>query len=119
MKNLTRFSLVLLLLCAVSLPASAARKRKATAKLINQSNWVIYHVYLSPVSEDTWGPDLLDDEVLSKGDSLTLTNIPCNSYDVKIVDEDGDECVVEEVDLCNDHSYWKLTDKDLLECEGY
>jgi len=40
-------------------------------------------------------------------------------YDVKLVDEDGDECVVTEVDICGGHDDWVITDDELLECEGY
>ena len=105
-----------LLLCALALPAFA---KKATVKVINQSKWEIHHLYVSPASEEDWGPDQLEDEILTKGDSFTITGIPCDSYDIKVVDEDGDECIIEAVDLCRDNSYWKITDKDLLECEGY
>jgi hypothetical protein len=103
-------------LCALSAPAFA---EKATVKIINQSKWEIHHLYLSSSDDQQWGPDQLGEEVLAKGDSFTITDIPCDTYDVQVVDEDGDECVIEEVDLCKDHSYWKITDKDLLECEGY
>ena len=105
-----------LLLCALALPAFA---KKATVKVINQSKWEIHHLFISPASEEDWGPDQLEDEILTKGDALTITQIPCDSYDIKVVDEDGDECIIEAVDLCRDESYWKITDKDLLECEGY
>ena len=113
-----KIALILLILSAIALPSFAAPK-KAKVKIINQSKWEIHHVYLSSSSEDTWGDDLLGEEILAKGDVLTLSNISCDLYDVKVVDEDGDECVIEEVDLCGDESYWKITDKDLLECEGY
>ena len=102
--------------CALSVPAFA---EKATVKVINQSKWEIHHLSLSPASEEEWGPDQLEDEILTKGDQITLTSIPCDEYDIKVVDEDGDECVIEAVSLCRDKSYWKITDKDLLECEGY
>ena len=69
--------------------------------------------------DDQWGPDQLGEEVLAKGDSFTLTNIDCDEYDIKVVDEDGDECIIEAVSLCRDNSYWKITDKELLECEGH
>lgn len=117
MKKLTKLALALLLLCSMSVPAFAGRK--ADVKIINQSKWEIHHVYLSSSSDEEWGEDQLDDDILAKGDSLTLTNIPCDLYDIKVVDEDGDECVIEEADLCRDSSYWKITDKALLECEGY
>jgi hypothetical protein len=116
MKSLTKLSFAVLLLCSLSAPAFA---EKATVKIINQSKWEIHEIYLSPTEEAEWGPDQLDEEILAKGDSLTLTDIDCGIYDIQVVDEDGDECVIEQVPLCKDHSFWKITDKDLLECEGY
>ena len=113
-----KLALALLVLFAVALPSLAAPK-KAKVKIINQSKWEIHHVYLSSSEDESWGEDLLEDDILTKGDTLTITNISCDLYDVKVVDEDGDECIIEEVDLCGDESYWKITDKDLLECEGY
>jgi hypothetical protein len=110
-------TLLLVLLAAIALPAFAAKK--ATVKVINQSKWEIHHLFISPAAEEEWGPDQLEDEILAKGDSITITNIPCDEYDVKVVDEDGDECIIEAADLCGDSSFWKITDKDLLECEGY
>ncbi len=112
------FLTVLCLLLATS-PAFAAKKRKATIKVINQSDWAIHHLYLSSSDDDNWGEDQLGEDVLEKGDSMTLTDITCDAYDIKVVDEDGDECVIEEAELCNDHSYWKLTNKELLGCQGY
>ena len=102
--------------CAFAVPAFADH---ATVKVINQSKWEIHHLYLSSTEDEEWGPDQLEDEILTKGDSITLTDIPCDEYDIKVVDEDGDECIIEAVDLCRDKSFWKITDKDLLECEGY
>ena len=109
-------TIAVLFLCALSTSAFA---KKATVKVINQSKWEIHHLFISPASQEEWGPDQLEDEILAKGQSITITNIPCDKYDVKVVDEDGDECIIEEADLCRDASYWKITDKDLLECEGY
>lgn len=106
----------LLVLCALSIPVFA---EKAKVKIINQSKWEIHHLFMSSTDEESWGPDQLEDEILTTGDSFTVTGIPCDEYDIKVVDEDGDECIIEAVDLCRDESYWKITDKDLLECEGY
>ena len=116
MKNVTKLSLALTVVCALATPASA---EKAKVKIINQSNWDIHEIYFSPSDEREWGPDQLGDEILEKGDSLTLTRIDCDLWDIRVVDEDGDECVIEEIDLCRDESYWKITDNDLLSCEGY
>jgi hypothetical protein len=106
-----------ILLLAVSLPAFAGDK--VSVKIINGSSWDVHHLFLSPVSDEAWGADQLRDNIIQSGEAFTITGIPCDSYDVKVVDEDGDECVIEEVDLCNADKYWKITDDDLLECEGY
>ncbi|PYQ29880.1 MAG: hypothetical protein DMF56_09135 [Acidobacteria bacterium] len=112
MKRLPLFALALL----VSLPLVAAPK--SSVKIINGSKWDIHHLFVSAASENHWGKDQLGDNIIQAGESFTLNNIPCDDYDVKVVDEDGDECVVENVHLCSDH-YWKLTDDELLNCEGY
>jgi hypothetical protein len=106
------------LLCGTT-PLFAAKKPKASVKVINQSDWAFHHLFLSSSTDEEWGPDQLGEDVLEKGDSMTLTDVPCDDYDIKVVDEDGDECVIEAVKLCNDHSYWKITNKELLGCEGY
>lgn len=108
---------VALVLAALTLPLSAAKK-KASIKVINQSKWEIHHLFLSPSTSKHWGPDQLGEEVLAKGESFTLTNIDCDTYDIRVVDEDGDECILENQDLCGNASYWKITDKELLACEN-
>ncbi|HET7435089.1 MAG TPA: hypothetical protein VFN10_10310 [Thermoanaerobaculia bacterium] len=115
MKRVSRLLLFALLLLAATTPAFA---RKARVKIINQSKWEIHHIYLSSTDNDEWGPDQLGEDILEKGHSLTLTGIVCGDYDIKVVDEDGDECVIEDVTLCDKH-WWKITDDNLLKCEGY
>ena len=117
MRKLQMLSLAVLVLFAGAMPVHAAKK-KATIKVINQSKWEIHHLYLSPSSNRHWGEDQLGEDVLSKGDSITLKDIDCGDYDIRVVDEDGDECVIEAASLCGDDSYWKITDKELLSCEG-
>ncbi len=86
----------------------------------NSSNWAIYRLHMSPVSQSTWGPDQLGAHVIpAGGGSYTLTNIPCNSYDVKLVDEDGDECVVNNVDICADNHTVNITNERLLNCQAF
>ena len=113
-----KLTVLVVALSFAALPLYAAKK-KATVKIINQSKWEIHHIYLSSHDDDNWGEDQLEDDILAKGQSLTLTNIDCDDYDIKVVDEDGDECVIEEASLCGDDSYWKITDKELLRCEGH
>ena len=105
--------------CAVALliPMTAqAEKNSVTVK--NKSDWEIHQFFLSPVDTDKWGPDQLGEEVISTGDTFTLNGIPCDSYDVMLVDEDGDECVVPEVDICGDNQGWIINNDDLLDCQA-
>jgi hypothetical protein len=105
-------------LLAVALPAIAAAGKKADVKITNGSDWEIHHFYLSSTDDGRWGPDQLGDEVIGSGESFTLAEVPCGEYDVKLVDEEGDECVVGGVDICGKGEEWALTSKDLLECQA-
>lgn len=111
---------VLLAGLGIASDAQAMQKKKSSRVTItNRADWDIYQLFLSPTGDDEWGPDQLGDEVIGKGDSFELHSIPCDEYDVMIVDEDGDECVIEEVDLCADNEEWVIRNKDLLACQGY
>ena len=105
------------LLCTAA-PAIQAAGKTATVAIHNTSDWKLDHLYLSPTDEAEWGADQLGDKVIASGEKFTLSGIPCNTWDVKVVDQDGDECVIEAVDLCKDNSQWTITSKDLLACQG-
>ncbi len=110
--------MVLTLFISVGL-ASEAEAGRATATLVNSSNFDIYELYLSPSHATRWGADQLRREVLETGYSFTLSGMSCGDYDIKIVDEDSDECIINEVYLCGDEGDWVLTDEELLECQGF
>lgn len=104
---------------AFGIPAEAAKGKKSDVTVKNKSKWEIHHFYLSSTEDDEWGPDQLGDEVIETGGSFRLHGIPCDEYDVKLIDEDDDECVVEAVDLCASSETWTVTNDLLLSCEGY
>ena len=103
---------------ASAFPTAQAADAKAKVTIVNQSDWQLDHFFMSPADKTDWGADQLGDDVISKGEKFTLTDIPCNSWDIKVVDEDGDECVIEAVDLCNEAAEWKITSKELLACQA-
>jgi hypothetical protein len=107
----------MLFACLSAAPAHAGRKANVTVH--NGTSFEIHNFFMSPTEQNHWGPDQLGDQVIGNGAKFTLTQIPCNTYDVKLVDEDGDECVVGDVDICGGHDDWVITDDDLLDCEGY
>lgn len=110
-----RHAVVALLLLAVFTAASAASSK---VKIVNKSSWDIHELYLSSVDDDEWGPDQLGQHVIESGGSFTLTGIPCDEYDIQLVDEDGDQCVVGGVGLCGDRENWVITNNDLLQCQA-
>jgi len=105
--------------CAVALLVPVTAQAAGNTVVIkNKSDWELHQFFLSPVDTDKWGPDQLGDHVISTGGTFTLSGIPCDSYDVRLVDEDGDECVVPGVDICDGQAGWIITNDDLLDCEA-
>jgi len=103
-------------LCA-ALPA-AAGKFDSVVEIRNDSDWAIHELYISSDDENEWGPDQLGQDIIeADGGSYQLHSIPCDSYDIRLVDEDGDECVVGGVPLCGDSDVWRITNDDLLSCQ--
>ncbi|MBL8112255.1 MAG: hypothetical protein JNK60_05185 [Acidobacteria bacterium] len=104
-------------LCA-AVRAEAA-PRKIPVKIVNQSDVDLHGLFLSPVDAGEWGPDLLEGDVLgARGGTIRLGRLPCGRWDLRIVDADGDACVLEDVDLCKGEGEWKLTNKLLARCQA-
>lgn len=109
--------LVLCLLALSFVLPIAAFAANATVTVINKSDWEIHHFFLSSAEEEEWGPDQLGEEVIGTDDSFKLNDIPCDTYDVQLVDEAGDECIVPAVDICASKQTWTITNKILLACQ--
>ena len=107
---------VALSLAAVGI-VSTAHAKPVDVEFVNSSKWTIDEMYLSTTHEDKWGPDQLGEAVIKPGESYKLTGIPENKYDLKVLDEDGDECIVEGLKVAQD-STLKITDQNLLSCQN-
>ena len=70
----------------------------ATFTVVNRSPWDIYAVHVTPTDAARWGRDILGIDVLERGDSTAIALEP-GVWDIKIVDEDGDEYVEWGVDF--------------------
>lgn len=117
MSKINQIALCGLLFAVVLAPPAFAGKGDSKVIIVNKSNWAIHEMYFSPTDDDEWGEDQLGDHTIETGDQFTLTGVPCDSWDVKVVDEDGDECVVSDVALCADNDKWVIKDSDLLACQ--
>jgi len=84
----------------------------------NQSSWEIHQLYLSSTEDEEWGPDQLGSQIIESGGNFQLHGIPCDDYDVRLVDEDGDICIVGGVPLCGDDDAWVIDNDDLLSCQA-
>ena len=109
---------VALFLAAILCTAPALAADDAQITVRNRSSWEIQELYLSAVDANAWGPDLIGLEVIERGQNHRLADIPCGSYDVRIVNEDGEECVIGGAVLCADHDDWTLTDDELAACKA-
>lgn len=93
------------------------RASDSQVELRNNSSWDLRELYFAPVGSDRWGPNQLSRRSVRPDDTFTLTNIRCDKYDVKLVDEDDNECIVRDVGLCGDDKVWRVNDKALERCQ--
>jgi hypothetical protein len=105
-----RVALACLLIVATAIPVVAAN-----LTVINSSDYVIHQLHVSPSASRNWGPDQLGKKIINRGERFTVRNIPDGTYDLKIVDEDEDECIIERVDINQDMT-WTLTDTIIENC---
>jgi hypothetical protein len=104
-----------LILAATVIPASAASQYTRTFEVDNRSSYRINHLYVSPSGDRYWGFDRLGSDILYPNYYVSVTVVP-GWYDVKLVDQDGDSCVVPNVDFRGGDT-WTLTDRVLVACE--
>jgi hypothetical protein len=97
-------------------PAPAVAEKAADVTVENHSEWQLHHFFVSPTKTDKWGQDWLGKDTISKGEKFKLTGIPCGKYDLKLVDEDGDACVIAGQEFCGDSYTWKITDEVIVSC---
>jgi hypothetical protein len=116
--NIRRISILGSLLLVLAAAPALAEKADSKIVVVNKSKWAIHELYFSPANETEWGEDQLGKKTINTGEQFTLTGVPCGKWDVKVVDEDGDECVVEDVGLCDVTDKWVIDDKSLLACQA-
>ena len=98
------------LACGDDNPASSGT---VTLTIINGLGlYTIHYVYVSSSGSNSWGSDRLGAvNVLDPGESVTL-ELSKRAYDIKVVDEDGDEYFRWDLQLNNDYT-WTVRLSDL------
>lgn len=117
-KTTRRLAILVAVFCAlVAMPLLSGAQTQASVTIVNNSNWEIRHLYLSPVNSDNWGADQLNELVIRPGDSFTL-NISCDQSQIKVISEDQDGCFLSNTVACNGNSVWTITSAATPNCGG-
>lgn len=88
----------------------------ASLTIDNESSYSFIEINISPVNQTSWGSDLLGAEILEPGDTFLVSEIDCDIYDIRLIDEDSDECILTDIDLCFDNAIWQIDDAELAAC---
>jgi hypothetical protein len=75
----------------------------AVVKVENQSGVAIKEVHVATVGTTAFGANLVSGGVLVSGGSGTLA-VACGHFDVLVVDANGRQCTLHDVDLCANNS---------------
>jgi hypothetical protein len=107
---------MLFLLLAVSSAATAAER----LRFWNLTGSTIKELHLAPTGTTDWGPDQCKndpDGAVDADERLTLKDVVPGHYDVKVVDKQGRNCVVRNVEVQAGKPYaFSLSEKDLTDC---
>ena len=97
-----RLLIFTLLACAlVSIPALSSASGRGVSRaepmmtitVTNNSSHEVYHLYLSSVDNNKWGPDLLDGTIIRTGESFAINDVSCGN-EIKIIAEDKAGCFI-------------------------
>lgn len=96
-------TLSLLLVVAVASGPLVAQQSKLDFTLLNRTGITISELHVTPDELDNWEEDVLGRDVLKHGESVNISfsrsEKSCD-WDLKIIDEDGDEIEWDSLDLC-------------------
>jgi len=98
-----------MLTLASGLTPTAAPAVQDDYGVINKTGMILTHLYLSPTSEDSWGEDILEQDVLANGEECGIEFDKDDEeciWDIKVVDSKERQWTVMKVDLCK---YTKIT----------
>jgi hypothetical protein len=106
-----RFSTASLAFVALIVPASAF-----DLVVVNKAETSIIHkLYIAPAKSDKWSEDKLQNQTVAKNGKFTIRDVPAGMYDLKVIDDDDDTCVVSNINV-DQNKEWTLTDSIMLKC---
>ena len=112
----TRFLTLVALVCGSFFLTNSQATAQTSLSIRNNSLSDMYHIYISDANSSEWGKDLLGRyDVLESGESVRYTFTRSGNYDIKIVDEDGDTCILWDV-FIRGSKVWNITTDSHLDC---
>ena len=82
----------------------------------NATDGEIVSLFVSDLGGNTWGQDQLD-EPLEPGATMTVRGLDPGMHRVRIIDEDDNECIIDNVPVKAGNT-WTVTDDLLDECQA-
>jgi hypothetical protein len=107
MNNLRIFTSLFAVFGAAAVAAGCSDTGDASLRVSNQSDFAIVELRVTSIGSSSWGPNLLGGDVLEPGESLLL-GADCGTYDALLVDEDGVDCEIDDIDLCLNDATWVI-----------
>ncbi len=87
-----------------------------TVSLKNTSSFDIYSIQLTPYDEVSWGQNLVAGDALMHGETTKVSVFDCKKYDLRMVDDENVECIIQDIDLCFEDKEWSIDDATLSVC---
>jgi hypothetical protein len=94
------------------------RPRSGVFTIINDTEWTIHEIRLTPAEEDDWSDNRIKGKPLAKGARVKL-EVSCDEQDVRLVDAKGRTCTSESMYPCEHHRTWTLTPQELRGCKDF
>jgi hypothetical protein len=98
--------------------AQAYAQNRYSLKIVNNSKYDIYGLFVSSTEDNEWGPDQFGGgkgDILKSGESFTLTDLVPGEYNIKFVDEDGSPCILRNTKIFKNEA-WSLTSAWFEKC---
>jgi hypothetical protein len=100
--------------CGSTTDTGGGGNSDGTITVANDSSFVLTALYVAPVDQASWGPNLLPD-VLFTTEQITIL-VACSTYDVMITDDRQRDCVLTNLGLCFSDQLWVIDNFTLRTC---
>lgn len=99
-----------------ALAASAVACADSTLAIDNNSSFAFQEINLAAINNPTFGRNLLGSDILLPGETIQISGIACDTYDIRVVTDAGHECILDNVDICLDNAKWVIDNTELAIC---